>query len=152
MIKVSDRANNMQASPIRKLVPFADKARARGIKVIPLNIGQPDIPTPTPILEAMKNYNTKVLAYCPSQGEEGLLKAFSKYYHNINIDIEPEDIIVTTSGSEAIYFAMLAVCDVGDEIIVFEPFYTNYGGIATQTGINLKAVRTFPQTGLTSGG
>lgn len=147
MTKVSNRAQKMQASPIRKLIPYADEARKRGIKVIPLNIGQPDIPTPTPILEAIKNYKTKVLAYSPSQGEKDLIEAFSNYYQNINIDIKPENIIVTTSGSEALYFAMLSVCDVGDEIIVFEPFYTNYGGIATQTGIKLNPVRTFPETG-----
>ncbi len=147
MIKTSERATKMQASPIRKLITFANKAREKGIKVIPLNIGQPDIQTPAPILEAMKNFETKVLAYCPSQGEEGLIKAFSEYYNRLNINLKPEEIIITTSGSEAIYFAMLAICDVGDELIVFEPFYTNYGGIATETGVNLKAIRTYPEKG-----
>ena len=139
MHKISDRAQKMQASPIRKLIPFADEAKERGINVIPLNIGQPDIPTPKPILDAIKNYDEKVLAYCPSQGNEGLLKAFSQYYQRLNINLETDDIIVTTSGSEAIFFAMLAVCDVGDELLVFEPFYANYEGIATQTGIKMRA-------------
>ena len=147
MTKVSNRAQIMQASPIRKLIPFANKARAKGISVYPLNIGQPDIPTPAPILDAMKNYDTKVLAYSPSQGEDGLIQAFVNYYARININLKPEEINVTTSGSEALFFAMMAICDVGDELVVFEPFYTNYGGIATETGVNLKAVRTYPENG-----
>ena len=146
-MKVSNRATVMQASPIRKLIPFANKARAKGMTVYPLNIGQPDIPTPTPIMEAMRNFDAKVLAYSPSQGEDYLIKAFSNYYNRINIKLSPEEILVTTSGSEAIFFAMMAICDVGDEIVVFEPFYTNYGGIATETGVNLKAVRTYPEKG-----
>ncbi len=147
MTKVSNRAQVMQASPIRKLIPFANKARAKGINVYPLNIGQPDIPTPTPIMDAMRNFDAKVLAYSPSQGEDYLIKAFSNYYKRNNINLSPEEILVTTSGSEAIFFAMMAICDVGDEIVVFEPFYTNYGGIATETGVNLKAVRTYPEKG-----
>ena len=147
MTKVSNRAQVMQASPIRKLIPFANKARAKGITVYPLNIGQPDIPTPAPILDAMKNYDTKVLAYSPSQGEDSLIKAFVNYYARININLKPEEINVTTSGSEALFFAMMAICDVDDELVVFEPFYTNYGGIATETGVKLKAVRTYPENG-----
>ena len=147
MTKVSNRAQVMQASPIRKLIPFANQARAKGINVYPLNIGQPDIPTPAPILDAMKNYDTKVLAYSPSQGEDSLIKAFVNYYARININLKPEEINVTTSGSEALFFAMMAICDVGDELVVFEPFYTNYGGIATETGVKLKAVRTYPENG-----
>ncbi len=147
MSKVSERGIVMPASPIRKLIPFANKAKERGIKVIPVNIGQPDIPTPKPIMEAMRNFDAEVLAYSPSNGEESLLKAFSQYYQRININLKPENIIVTTSGSEAIYFAMLSVCDVGDELVVFEPFYTNYEGIAVESGVKLKAVRTYPETG-----
>jgi aspartate aminotransferase len=147
MTKVSNRAQVMQASPIRKLIPFANKAIAKGITVYPLNIGQPDIPTPAPILDAMKNYDTKVLAYSPSQGEDSLIKAFVNYYARININLKPEEINVTTSGSEALFFAMMAICDVDDELVVFEPFYTNYGGIATETGVKLKAVRTYPENG-----
>ena len=147
MMKVSNRATVMQASPIRKLIPFANIARSKGITVYPLNIGQPDIPTPTPIMDAMRKFDAKVLAYSPSLGEDYLIKAFSNYYNRININLSPEEILVTTSGSEAIFFAMMAICDVGDEIIVFEPFYTNYGGIATETGVVLKAARTYPETG-----
>ncbi|MBQ3644845.1 MAG: pyridoxal phosphate-dependent aminotransferase [Candidatus Riflebacteria bacterium] len=147
MTKVSNRAQVMQASPIRKLIPFANQAKAKGINVYPLNIGQPDIPTPAPILDAMKNYDTKVLAYSPSQGEDCLIKAFVNYYARININLKPEEINVTTSGSEALFFAMMAICDVDDELVVFEPFYTNYGGIATETGVKLKAVRTYPENG-----
>ena len=147
MMKVSNRATVMQASPIRKLIPFANIAKSKGITVYPLNIGQPDIPTPTPIMDAMRKFDAKVLAYSPSQGEDYLVKAFANYYSRININLSPEEILVTTSGSEAIFFAMMAICDVGDEIIVFEPFYTNYGGIATETGVVLKAARTYPETG-----
>lgn len=147
MQNVSNRARQMQASPIRKLIPLANKAEEQGINVIPLNIGQPDIPTPAPIMEEIRNFNKKILAYSPSQGETSLLEAFSMYYNRMNINLKPEDIVVTTSGTEAVYFAFLATCDIGDELLVFEPFYTNYNGIATEAGINLKAVRTYPENG-----
>ena len=146
-MKISDRAINMQASPIRKLLPFATAARKRGVNVYPLNIGQPDIPTPKPIRDSIKNFDQEVIAYSPSQGEDYLLEAFSGYYKKNNINLEPEDIIVTTGGSEAIFFAFMAICDLNDEIIVFEPFYTNYNGMAHETGIKLKALTTYAEDG-----
>jgi len=146
-MKISDRATKMQASPIRKLLPFATSARKKGLTVYPLNIGQPDIPTPQPIRDAIRNFDQEVIAYSPSQGEDFLLEAFSGYYKRNNINLEPEDIIVTTGGSEAIFFAFMAICDLNDEIIVFEPFYTNYNGMAHETGIKLKALTTYAEDG-----
>ncbi len=147
MKKISARATEMQASPIRKLIPFAVAARKRGINVFPLNIGQPDIPTPEPIRDAIKSFDQEVLAYSPSQGEDFLVEAFSGYYRQNRIDLAPEDIIVTTGGSEAIFFAFLSICDIGDEVLVFEPFYTNYNGMALETGITLKALTTYAEDG-----
>ncbi|MBU1108833.1 MAG: pyridoxal phosphate-dependent aminotransferase [Candidatus Riflebacteria bacterium] len=147
MKKISLRAEEMQASPIRKLIPFAVEARKKGITVYPLNIGQPDIHTPLPIREAIRNFDQEILAYSPSQGEDFLVEAFSGYYHQNNIKLAPEDIIVTTGGSEAIFFAFLSICDPGDEIIVFEPFYTNYNGMALESGITLKAITTYAEDG-----
>jgi len=147
MKKISLRAEEMQASPIRKLIPFAVAARKKGINVYPLNIGQPDIPTPQPIRDAIRNFDQEVLAYSPSQGEDFLVEAFSGYYRQNRIELAPEDIIVTTGGSEAIFFAFLSICDPGDEVIVFEPFYTNYNGMALETGITLKAITTYAEDG-----
>lgn len=147
MKKISVRARDMQASPIRKLIPFAVAARKRGTTVYPLNIGQPDIPTPAPIRDAIRNFDQEVLAYSPSQGEDFLVEAFSGYYRQNKIDLAPEDIIVTTGGSEAIFFAFLSICDPGDEILVFEPFYTNYNGMALETGVTLKALTTYAEDG-----
>lgn len=146
-MNISSRAVHMQASPIRKLIPFANAARKKGITVYPLNIGQPDIHTPEPIRDAIRNFDQKVLAYSPSPGEDYLLEAFSNYYHKNQIPLEPSEIIVTTGGSESIFFALLAVCDPGDEVIVFEPFYTNYNGMAFETGVKLVPVTTYAEDG-----
>ncbi len=147
MIGVSQRAKEMQASPIRKLIPLANAARKKGVTVYPLNIGQPDIPTPLPVREAIRSFDQQVLAYSPSPGEDFLLEAFSGYYHKNGIPLDPGEIIVTTGGSEAIFFAFLAICDPGDEILVFEPFYTNYNGMAFETGVRLKALTTYAEDG-----
>ncbi|MBF0545592.1 MAG: pyridoxal phosphate-dependent aminotransferase [Candidatus Riflebacteria bacterium] len=147
MSTISNRAKTMQESPIRKLIPLANAARKRGLTVFPLNIGQPDIHTPEPIREAIRSFDQHVLAYSPSPGEDYLLEAFSNYYKKNNIQLEPSEIIVTTGGSEAIFFAFLAICDPGDEVIVFEPFYTNYNGMAHQTGVYLRPVKTFAEDG-----
>jgi len=146
-MKISRRAEEMQASPIRKLIPLANAARKKGITVFPLNIGQPDIHTPEPLREAIKSFDQKVLAYSPSPGEDYLLEAFAAYYRRNRISLDPSEIIVTTGGSEAIFFAFLAICDEGDEVIVFEPFYTNYNGMAFETGINLVPVTTYAEDG-----
>jgi aspartate aminotransferase len=139
---LSDRAKATQASPIRKLIPYADDAKSRGTKVYHLNIGQPDIETPYEFWQAVTAIQDKVLAYSPSKGTTELLRAFADYYGRAGIDVEPEQIQVTTGGSEAVLFAFLATCDPGDEIIVFEPFYTNYNAFGTMSGARLVPVPT----------
>ncbi len=144
---VSKRIRNMQESPIRKLVPFADKAKSRGIKVYHLNIGQPDIKTPKPVLNAIKNFSQEIIAYGYSQGEPFLRKVISEYFKNYDISVNPDDIIITTGGSEAILFAFSVVADIDDEIIVFEPYYTNYNGYAAMSNIKLVPVTTKAENG-----
>lgn len=146
-MKLSQRAIEIQASPIRKLNPHANAARQRGIKVYPLNIGQPDIPTPQVMIDAYHQFSDKVLAYGPSQGLDLYRKGLVEYYARHQILLKEEEIIVTTAGSEAITFAMMVVCGVGDEIVVPEPFYTNYNGFATMAGIKIVPLTTFAETG-----
>lgn len=142
MVQVSQRAKEVQASPIRKLMPYALKAKSEGVKVYHLNIGQPDIETPEVMLNAYRNFNEKVVAYGPSQGLEEYLKGLVGYYSTYDIKLDTEDIIVTTAGSEAVMFALLGACDYGDEVIVPEPFYTNYNGFAEMTGVKIKPLTT----------
>ncbi len=136
-MKISDRAEKTQASPIRKLVPLADAAKKAGVRVYHLNIGQPDLPTPKPSIQALKNWKGDVLAYGHSQGQDFLIETLLGYYRSKGLDVDKQDLFITTAGSEAIIFAMTAVADPGDEIIVFEPFYTNYNGFASQASVNL---------------
>jgi aspartate aminotransferase len=145
--KLSRRAAMMPASPIRKLVPFADEAKKKGVKVYHLNIGQPDIATPTEFMNAIRNFDQEVLAYGHSQGSIEFREKLSEYYSRYNIELSPEEIVVTTGGSEAIIFAMMAVCEPGEEIIVPEPFYTNYNGFAVEAGVNLVPLTTYAETG-----
>jgi aspartate aminotransferase len=145
--KLSHRAGMMPASPIRKLVPFADEAKKKGVKVYHLNIGQPDIPTPREFMDAVRNFGEKVLAYGHSQGSIEFREKLSRYYSRYDIDLSPEEIIVTTGGSEAIIFAMMAVCEPKEEIIVPEPFYTNYNGFAVEAGVSLVPLTTYAETG-----
>jgi aspartate aminotransferase len=144
---ISKRVNNMQESPIRKLVPFADEAKTKGIKVYHLNIGQPDIKTPDSVLNAIKNYSSDIIAYGYSQGEPFLRKAISDYFKKYDAVVSPDDMIITTGGSEAILFAFTVVGDIDDEIIVFEPYYTNYNGYAAMSNINLIPVTTKAEDG-----
>jgi len=144
---LSHRANEIQASPIRKLTPIADEAKKRGIKVYHLNIGQPDIETPENMLDGYRHFKEKVLAYGPSQGIELYREALVRYYKKFDIDLHPSDICVTTAGSEAIVFAMYVTCNPGDEIIVPEPFYTNYNGFATMTDVKLVPITTYAENG-----
>ncbi len=140
--ELSQRAMEMQASPIRRLVPLADAAKKRGTKVYHLNIGQPDIVTPDEIMKAVRNFDEKVLAYGPSQGLLALREEIRKYFHRFDISVNVDDIVVTTGGSEAILFALMAIGDAGDEILVPEPFYTNYNGFATMAAMKLVPVPT----------
>ncbi len=146
-MEISQRAREIQASPIRKLMPHANAAKKRGIKIYHLNIGQPDIPTPQVMIDAYHSFSDKVLAYGPSQGLDAYRQGLVRYYANCGISLTEDEIIITTAGSEAITFAMLVVCGVGDEILVPEPFYTNYNGFATMAGIILRPITTFAETG-----
>jgi len=145
--KLSRRANDMPPSPIRKLVPFADEAKKRGIKIYHLNIGQPDVPTPPEFMNAVKNYKEEVLAYGNSKGSQKFLSGLVQYYKKRGIQVEEKDIQVTTGGSEAIIFAMICVADAGDEIIVFEPFYTNYNGFAQMAVVKLVPITLQAENG-----
>jgi len=144
---ISRRALSVPTSPIRKLVGVADEARARGIKVYNLNIGQPDIPTPPQFFEVLRSFNEKVLAYGHSKGHASLLRAWSNYYVQRGLDVRPEQIQITTGGSEAILFAMLLTCDPGDNIVTSEPFYTNYNSLAKAAGIDLHPFASEPSLG-----
>ena len=130
----------MPASPIRKLVPLANKAKAKGIKVYHLNIGQPDLPTPEIAMEAMRRIDRKVLEYSPSEGIRSFREKLVKYYAKFNILVDVDDIIITTGGSEAVFFSFMACLDPGDEIIVPEPAYANYMAFAISSGAVIKTV------------
>jgi aspartate aminotransferase len=147
MPKISDKAHRMPSSPIRKLVPYAEKAIKAGKKVYHLNIGQPDIHTPQIALDAVKNADLKVLEYSHSAGFESYRNGLAKYYQNNGIPVNIEDIIVTTGGSEALSFGFMTCCEPGDEIIIPEPFYANYNGFATQAGLKVVPVTADIQTG-----
>ncbi len=133
-MEFSKRILDMQFSPIRKLAPFAEEAKANGKKVYPLNIGQPDIETPENFFEAVYSYKEKVLKYAGSQGINELIESFIKYYKEWGINFDKDEIMITNGGSEAIIFAIMAICDFGDEILVPEPFYTNYNGFTESAG------------------
>lgn len=140
MPNVSERGTLMPASPIRRLAPLAGDAKARGIKVYHLNIGQPDVPTPKEGLEVLKHIDRQVLEYSPSAGLPSLREKLREYYHRFNIDVDVDDIIVTTGGSEAVLFAFMACLDPGDEIIVPEPAYANYMAFAISAGAKIVTV------------
>lgn len=140
MPEVSQRGRIMPASPIRRLVPLAVDAQKRGIKVYRLNIGQPDVPTPPEAFEALRKLDRKVLEYSPSDGLPSLREKLCQYYHRFNIDVDVDDIIVTSGGSEAVLFAFMACLDPGDEIIVPEPAYANYMAFAISAGAKIVTV------------
>ena len=147
MPSISNRGCAMPSSPIRKLTPLANDAKARGIKVYHLNIGQPDLPTPQKALDVMKSIDRNILEYSPSQGFLSLRQKLAKYYSKYNIDLVPDDIIVTTGGSEAVLFAFLSCLHPGDEIIVPEPAYANYMAFAVSAGAVIKSVPSSIETG-----
>ena len=147
MPKISERGIEMPSSPIRKLTPLANEAKARGIKVYHLNIGQPDLPTPQKALDALKNVDRKVLEYSPSQGFLSLREKLQAYYRKFRIELSVNDIIVTSGGSEAVLFAFLACLNPGDEIIVPEPAYANYMAFAVSAGAVIKTVTSTIDTG-----
>ncbi len=145
--EISERARAVQASPIRKLVPFAEQAKKRGRTVFHLNIGQPDIETPREMLDAYQRFDHKVLAYGHSAGLAEYREALVRYYARYGIDVAADDILVTVGGSEAILLAMLAVANHGDEILVPEPYYTNYNGFASMAGVRIVPVTTLAENG-----
>ena len=147
MPKISHRGHEMPSSPIRKLTPLANDAKARGIKVYHLNIGQPDLPTPQKALDALSNVRREVLEYSPSQGFLSLREKLVNYYKRFRIELTPDDIIVTTGGSEAVLFAFMACLNPGDEIIVPEPAYANYMAFAVSAGAVIKSVPSSIETG-----
>lgn len=147
MPSISHRGEQMPPSPIRKLVPYAEAAKKRGTKVYHLNIGQPDIVTPKLVLDAVRNMDMTVLEYSHSAGFESYRKKLCTYYSRFNINLTPDEIIVTTGGSEAIQFAMMACLDPGDEIIIPEPFYANYNGFAVAAQVSIKPISSSIEDG-----
>jgi aspartate aminotransferase len=144
---LSEKAILMPASPIRKLVPYSEKAKTQGITVYHLNIGQPDIETPEVALNAVKNLDRKVIEYSHSAGFESYRNTLSAYYIKNGIRVAPEDIIITTGGSEALIFGFMTTCNPGDEVIIPEPFYANYNGFAVTAGINVVPVTATIESG-----
>lgn len=144
---ISNRIRNTKMSAIRKLTPFAKEAKQKGLKVYHMNIGQPDIDTPEEYFEGLKNYHKKVLGYEPSEGIDELRSAFSNFLGKNNIDYSPEEIYVTNGGSEGLLFSFLMICDEGDEILVPEPYYSNYNTIANSCGVKLVSFETFIEDG-----
>ncbi|MBQ5410531.1 MAG: pyridoxal phosphate-dependent aminotransferase [Bacteroidales bacterium] len=147
MPKISARGTVIPASPIRKLTPFADAAKARGMKVYHLNIGQPDLPTPRKALDALKAIDRTTLEYSPSQGIKSLREKLSSYYGKFGIDAKPDDIIVTAGGSEALLLTFMACLNPGDEIIMTEPGYANYLSFAVTAGVTVKTVTSRIENG-----
>lgn len=147
MKMISNRGTLMPSSPIRRLVPYADAAVKEGKHVYYLNIGQPDIKTPELFVKGVKEMDMSVVAYGPSGGLTILREKFSEYYSRFDIAVNPEQILITTGGSEAILFALLAITDPGDEIIIPEPFYTNYNGFAIEAGIKIVPIKSYIETG-----
>ncbi|CAM4046755.1 pyridoxal phosphate-dependent aminotransferase [Gillisia limnaea] len=146
MPKISVKGISMPESPIRKLVPFAEAAIKKGRKIYLLNIGQPDIKTPDVALDAVRNHNIEVLSYSHSAGFEGYRAKLAGYYQKNDIPVTGEEIIITTGGSEALLFAMSSIADAGDEIIIPEPFYANYNGFATASGVKIVPVESKIET------
>jgi aspartate aminotransferase len=147
MLTISNRGQQMPASPIRKLVPYAEAAKKKGIKVYHLNIGQPDIETPKMVLDAVRNSDFTVLEYSHSAGNESYRKKLVKYYESVGIHINYNQIIVTTGGSEAILFGFMSCLDAGDEVIIPEPFYANYNGFAVSAGVKVVPITSQIENG-----
>jgi aspartate aminotransferase len=143
MPSISEKGRAMPASPIRKLVPYSEEAKRKGIKVYHLNIGQPDIPTPEVALNAIRNLDQKVIEYSHSAGNESYRRKLAGYYLKIGINVDHTELLITTGGSEAIMFAFNSCINAGDEVITPEPFYANYSGFATSSGIKIVPVTSY---------
>jgi aspartate aminotransferase len=136
-MKISNRIEDLQSSPIRRLAPYAREAIERGIKVFHLNIGQPDIKTPPQVIEAIRSYKEPLIAYGASEGRDDLRSALPAYYKKYGLDVKKEEILITTGGSEALHYTFMTLCDSGDEVIIPEPFYTNVASFAHAVGVKL---------------
>lgn len=147
MLTISNRGNQMPPSPIRKLVPYAEAAKKKGVKVYHLNIGQPDIETPPAILDAVRNADIKVLEYSHSAGNESYRRKLVQYYKSVGINVSHDQILITTGGSEAIMFGFFTCLNPGDEVIIPEPFYANYNGFACAAGVNVVPITSSIETG-----
>jgi len=147
MLSISHRGTIMPASPIRKLVPYAEAAKAKGIKIYHLNIGQPDIETPKQALDAVRHSDFKILEYSHSAGNESYRRKLVEYYRSVNIEVDYRDILITTGGSEAILFGFMTCLDAGDEVIIPEPFYANYNGFAVAADVVVKPITSSIETG-----
>lgn len=147
MLNISTRGREMPASPIRKLVPYAEAAKKKGVRVFHLNIGQPDIETPPAIIEAVKNADIRVLEYSHSAGNESYRRKLVEYYKKVGIELTHEQIIITTGGSEAIMFGFFTCMNPGDEVIIPEPFYANYSGFACAAGVKVVPVTSHIENG-----
>ena len=147
MLEISQRGQQMPPSPIRKLVPYAEAAKKKGLKVFHLNIGQPDIETPPSLLEAIREADITVLEYSHSAGNESYRRKLVHYYHSVGINVTHEQIIVTTGGSEAIMFGFFACLNPGDEVIIPEPYYANYNGFAVAAGVKVVPITAHIENG-----
>jgi aspartate aminotransferase len=146
-LSISKRGEEMPSSPIRKLVPYAEAAKKKGVTVYHLNIGQPDIETPKAILDAVRNSDFKVLEYSHSAGNESYRKKLAEYYQSVGVNVDHTQIIITTGGSEAIQFGFMACLDPGDEVIIPEPFYANYNGFAVAAGVKVVPITSSIESG-----
>jgi aspartate aminotransferase len=146
-VLASRRAQEALPSPIRKLTPLADRAKAQGVHILHLNIGQPDLRSPEVLMEGIRRYESALLPYAPSQGIAETIDAWQEYYRHVGVELERSQLLVTAGGSEALLFAMMAIADPGDEIIVFEPTYANYFGFAGMTSVNIVPVTLSPHDG-----
>lgn len=146
-MQLSRRVKAMQASPVRKLVPYSIQAEKQGKKVYHLNIGQSDIKTPSEFMNAIRAYDKETITYSIASGEPSLIKAISKYYKRFDMDFAEDEILITNGGSEALIFAAIATCNAGDEILVPEPFYTNYNGFTAAVDVSIKPITTKAEEG-----
>ncbi len=147
MLKISHRGQIMPASPIRKLVPYAEAAKKRGVRVYHLNIGQPDIETPKMAMDAVRHFDFKVLEYSHSAGNESYRRKLAGYYSRLGIEVDYSQVLITTGGSEAIQFSLMSCLDAGDEVIIPEPFYANYNGFAVAAGAIVRPLTSSIESG-----
>jgi aspartate aminotransferase len=146
-MNISKRGREAQASPIRRLAPYAEEAARQGVKVYHLNIGQPDLPTPEIVMDRIRNYPGKYVPYAPSAGIPEFREGMSRYYRNVGLDVSPSEVLTTVGGSEALQFAFWALFEPGDDVLIFEPFYTNYATMALVAGVGVRPIPCDGRTG-----